>query len=186
MRLHSSSLSITTSSPEGLAMPFVTFGSDSECVPSVASLGRFFRIHPSPNVYGQVVNIPIDDPSSAGGHLDPAMTVMMILHLTNNAARDAKLLFTQARRTSDDDEEDSQSKFHRMQKDLDTERCTVAKQTAIIVNFIEKLQFAGQELQMETQMHRAAEVHAKEAVKELEEYKQTFRAALKAFEALAA
>jgi hypothetical protein len=73
-----------------------------------------------------------------------------------------------------------------MQKDLETERCTVAKQTAIIVDFTEKLQIAGEELQMETQMRRAAEVHAKEAVKELEEYKETFRAVLKALEALAA
>ncbi|KAJ7874069.1 Mif2/CENP-C like-domain-containing protein [Mycena olivaceomarginata] len=106
--------------------------------------------------------------------------------IENNAARDAKLLFTQARRTSDNDEDDTQSKFQRMQKDLETERCTVAKQTAIIVDFTEKLQIAGEELQMETQMRRAAEVHAKEAVKELEEYKETFRAALKALEALAA
>jgi hypothetical protein len=43
-------------------MSFVTFGSDSERVPSVASPGRFFGIHASPNNYGQVMNIPIDDP----------------------------------------------------------------------------------------------------------------------------
>ncbi|KAJ7897856.1 hypothetical protein B0H14DRAFT_2675579 [Mycena olivaceomarginata] len=53
LRLHSSTLSVTTSSPEGLAMSFVTFGSDSERVPSVASPGRFFGIHASPNNYGQ-------------------------------------------------------------------------------------------------------------------------------------
>ncbi|KAJ7458651.1 hypothetical protein B0H11DRAFT_2061258 [Mycena galericulata] len=69
LRLHSSTLSATTSSPEGLAMSFVTFGSDSECVPSVASPGRFFGIHASPKSYGQVVNVPIDDPFQCGGPL---------------------------------------------------------------------------------------------------------------------
>ncbi|KAJ7931836.1 hypothetical protein B0H13DRAFT_2651143 [Mycena leptocephala] len=66
LRLHSSTLSVTTSSPEGLAMSFVTFGSDSDCVPSVASPRRFFGIHASPNNYGQVMNIPIDDPFQYG------------------------------------------------------------------------------------------------------------------------
>lgn len=71
LRLHSSTLSVATSSPEGLAMSFVTFGSESEseCVPSVASPGRFFGIHASPNNYGEVVNIPIVDPFLCGGPL---------------------------------------------------------------------------------------------------------------------
>ncbi|KAJ6526199.1 hypothetical protein B0H10DRAFT_2130169 [Mycena sp. CBHHK59/15] len=67
LRLHSSTLSVTTLSPEGLAMSFVTFGSDSECVPSVASPESFFGIHASPNNYGQVVNGDIDDPFHCGG-----------------------------------------------------------------------------------------------------------------------
>ncbi|KAJ7859242.1 hypothetical protein B0H13DRAFT_2672358 [Mycena leptocephala] len=72
LRLHPSTLSVSTSSPDGLAMSFVTFGSDSECVPSVASSGRFFGIHASPNNYGQVINTPTDDPFQYGDPLEPS------------------------------------------------------------------------------------------------------------------
>ncbi|KAJ6570656.1 Mif2/CENP-C like-domain-containing protein, partial [Mycena sp. CBHHK59/15] len=88
--------------------------------------------------------------------------------IENNADRDAKLFFTQARRTSDEGDEDMQLKFERIQKDLETERRAVAKQNTIIVNLTEKLQIAREELQAETERRKAAEAaqrHAEEAQK---------------------
>ncbi|KAJ6612208.1 hypothetical protein B0H10DRAFT_2437104 [Mycena sp. CBHHK59/15] len=70
LRLQSSAPSVSTSSPEGLAMSFLTFGSDSESVPSVASPGSFCAIHELPASYGQVINIPIDDPFRSGEPLE--------------------------------------------------------------------------------------------------------------------
>ncbi|KAJ7865751.1 hypothetical protein B0H14DRAFT_2573739 [Mycena olivaceomarginata] len=64
--LHPSIISVSTSSPDGLAMSFVTFGPDSE------SSGRFFGIHASPHNYGEVVNNPANDPFQYEDPLEPS------------------------------------------------------------------------------------------------------------------